>query len=207
MTDDSRIQQFEQMVSADPENELGHFSLGRAYQDGQRFDDAVRCFSRVLEINPKMSKAYQLLGEALDQAGKREEAVEALTRGIGVAHSLGDRMPLSAMADKLRSWDAPVPEEAQVSASGAGAATAVEGSSSSGFQCCRCGRPSGQLEKPPFKGSLGEKIFSHTCNGCWREWIPMGTKVINELGLSLSSQAGQDTYDQYMVEFLQLEEV
>jgi len=207
MTDDCRIQQFEQMVLADPENELGHFSLGRAYQDGQRFEDAVRCFNRVLEINPKMSKAYQLLGEALDQAARRDEAVEALTRGIRVAHELGDRMPLTEMADKLRSWDAPVPEEAQVSAPSAGAATTIQGDSSSGFQCCRCGRPSGQLEKPPFRGVLGEKIFNHTCSGCWREWIPMGTKVINELGLSLSSQAGQESYDQYMVEFLQLEDV
>jgi hypothetical protein len=34
----------------------------------------------------------------------------------------------------------------------------------------------------------------------------MGTKVINELGLVLSSKAGQEAYDQYMKEFLQLEE-
>ena len=35
----------------------------------------------------------------------------------------------------------------------------------------------------------------------------MGTKVINELGLALSSQEGQDAYDQYMIEFLQLEAI
>ena len=34
----------------------------------------------------------------------------------------------------------------------------------------------------------------------------MGTKVINELGLILSSPAGQQAYDQYLVEFLQLED-
>lgn len=33
----------------------------------------------------------------------------------------------------------------------------------------------------------------------------MGTKVINELGLQLATKAGQDAYDQYMLEFLQLE--
>ncbi len=34
----------------------------------------------------------------------------------------------------------------------------------------------------------------------------MGTKVINELGLVLSTPAGAQSYDQYMLEFLQLEE-
>jgi hypothetical protein len=34
----------------------------------------------------------------------------------------------------------------------------------------------------------------------------MGTKVINELGLVLSSPEANATYDQYMIEFLQLED-
>ena len=63
------------------------------------------------------------------------------------------------------------------------------------------------MPKPPFKGPLGERILANTCSGCWGEWIPMGTKVINELGLVLSTPAGQEAYDQYMVEFLQLEGV
>ncbi|MCH8147877.1 MAG: Fe(2+)-trafficking protein [Planctomycetes bacterium] len=205
MTDDSRIKQFEQMASADPDNELGHFSLGRAYLGAERFDDAAVSFARVVELNPKMSKAYQLLGEALDGAGKRTDAIDALTKGIGVANELGDRMPLEAMADKLRSWDAPVPTYETPTAEAE--APAASGPSAAGFRCCRCGRPDGQLEKRPFKGDMGEKILANVCNGCWREWIGQGTKVINELGLALSSKEGQDAYDQYMLEFLQLEEV
>jgi Fe-S cluster biosynthesis and repair protein YggX len=34
----------------------------------------------------------------------------------------------------------------------------------------------------------------------------MGTKVINELGLVMSNPESQATYDQYMIEFLQLED-
>ena len=205
MTDENRIKQFEQMASADPDNELGHFSLGRAYMDASRFDDAAGSFARVVELNPKMSKAYQLLGEAFDGAGKRTEAIDAMTKGIGMANELGDRMPLEAMADKLRSWDAPVP--AYETATAVAEAPAAGGSSAAGFHCCRCGRPDGQLEKRPFKGDIGEKILANVCNGCWREWIGQGTKVINELGLALSSPAGQEAYDQYMLEFLQLEDV
>jgi Fe-S cluster biosynthesis and repair protein YggX len=62
------------------------------------------------------------------------------------------------------------------------------------------------LTKAPFKGPQGEAILNRTCSTCWQEWIRMGTKVINELGLVLSTPSGQETYDQYMVEFLQLED-
>ncbi|RME36264.1 MAG: hypothetical protein D6788_11940 [Planctomycetota bacterium] len=86
------------------------------------------------------------------------------------------------------------------------AAPAETGASAAGFSCARCGKPTGQLPKPPFKGPLGEKIHRHVCNTCWREWILMGTKVINELGLVLSRPEGQQAYDQYMIEFLMLED-
>lgn len=204
MSDDPRIQQFKQMAEADPDNELGHFSLGKAYLDAGRFADAVEPLARTLELNANLSKGYQLLAEAHDKAGQRDKAIEVLTRGVTVADSQGDRKPLEAMVAILREWGAPVPtfqdaKSAETSAAAAG--TAV-----SGFQCSRCGRPNGPLEKAPFKGADGVKILENVCANCWREWIPMGTKVINELGLVLSTTAGQKTYDQYMFEFLQLEE-
>lgn len=205
MPDDSRIEQFKQMALADPDNELGHFSLGKAYLEAGKFDEAVQPLARTIELNPKLSKAYQLLGEAHVGAGQNERAIDTLTKGLGVADRQGDRMPRDAMADQLRGLGAPVPEFAT-------SQPAVQDSSGSttdatdGFRCSRCGRPGGKLEKRPFKGELGEKVFANVCTSCWREWIPMGTKVINELGLTLSSPAGQQAYDQYMVEFLQLED-
>ena len=199
-----RIQQFKQMSEADPENELGHFSLGKAYMEADRFEEAVGAFSRVVDLKPQLSKAYQLLGEANDRAGRRDKAIEVMTQGVTVADGQGDRMPRDAMAGALRDWGAPVPEfhsdETVESSSSTAAATAT------GFACARCSQPTGQLAKAPFKGPLGKRIFQNICQNCWREWIAMGTKVINELSLVLSSQAGQDTYDQYMVEFLQLED-
>ena len=76
---------------------------------------------------------------------------------------------------------------------------------SSDFSCIRCGRPDQQIEKAPFKGALGEKVHANVCKGCWQEWIGMGTKVINEMGLSLASPEAQTAYDQQMVEFLGLD--
>jgi Fe-S cluster biosynthesis and repair protein YggX/predicted TPR repeat methyltransferase len=201
---EARIRQFTQMAEADPENELGHFSLGKAYLEAGQAAQAVAPLRRALELNPALSKAYQLLGEALDRSGNRDGAIQTVTRGVTVADEQGDRMPLAAMVKTLGEWGSPVPalKSARTSVGAGGS-----GSVASGFRCCRCGKPSGQLPKPPFKGAIGAKIFDNVCDTCWREWIAMGTKVINELGLVLSTAHGQEMYDQYMIEFLQLEEV
>jgi len=61
------------------------------------------------------------------------------------------------------------------------------------------------MEERPFKGNLGERIWAEVCQSCWQEWIRMGTKVINEMGLELADERHQATYDEYMMEFLQLE--
>lgn len=203
MSDDPRIQQFRTMAEADPNNELGHFSLGKAYMDTGGFAEAVGPLSRAIELNARMSKAYQLLGEAYRKTGQDEKAVEMMTRGVGVADEQGDRVPRDAMVKALTEWGAPVP--ALKEAAGAQPPGAAEGGPTSGFACARCRRPTGRLEKAPFKGSVGQKIYDNICVTCWREWIGMGTKVINELGLALSTPAGQQTYDQHMLEFLQLE--
>ncbi len=202
MSDNQRIQQFRQMAEADPDNELGHFSLGKAYLEAGQADEAVVSLTRTLQIKPELSKAYQLLGEAHEKAGQREQAVEVVTRGVTIADANGDRMPRDAMVVMLNEWGATVPQfqtTATVEAE-------VAGRDGSDFRCSRCGKSGGKLEKAPFKGPIGERIFSGICTTCWREWIPMGTKVVNELGLVLSTPAGQESYDQYMLEFLQLEE-
>ena len=204
MEPDRRIQQFKQMAEADPDNELGHFSLGKAYVDAGRFEDAIGPLTRALDLNRTMSKGYQLLGDAYERAGKRVKAIDVMTKGVAIADEQGDRMPRDAMARVLRDWGAPVPAFKTTERTGAEASAG--GASAPGFQCSRCGRPDGQLAKRPFKGPLGEKILANVCGGCWNEWIGMGTKVINELGLTLSSPAGQQAYDQYMVEFLQLDD-
>lgn len=203
--DDRRIQQFKQMAEADPENELGHFSLGKAYMDAGMFPDAIPALTRALSLNPRLSKAYHLLAQNYEKNGDRAKAVETATKGVIEADKLGDRMPRDAMAALLKEWNAPVPAFQSKENAASDSPAATSGASSDGFKCSRCGRPEGRLPKPPFKGRVGEQVYANICTSCWREWIGMGTKVINELGLQLSSKAGQEAYDQYMLEFLQLE--
>ncbi len=61
------------------------------------------------------------------------------------------------------------------------------------------------MEKRPFKGELGDRVWGKVCQGCWREWVSAGTMVINEMGLPLADPSAQKIYDEHMVEFLQID--
>lgn len=201
---ETRIQQFKQMAEADPENELGHFSLGKAYLEAKQFDEAIEPLTRATTLNAKLSKGYQLLGEAYQGAGKRDEAIKTLTNGVTIADDQGDRVPRDNMATLLKEMGAEVPTFKARSSGGDADEDATI--SATGFQCARCSKPTGQLPKPPFKGPVGQKVYENSCQTCWREWIEMGTKVINELGLVLAKPESQEIYDQHMLEFLMLED-
>lgn len=195
--DMSRIERFKAMTQADPNNELGHFSLGRAYMDAGLFNEAVPSLERVLALNSKFSKAYALLGRAYAAIHHKERAVETLTRGYAVAHERGDLLPRNEIAQMLKELDALVPEirteELTPEAAAAGK-----------ILCKRCGQIQPKMPEPPFSGQQGRQIQEHICVICWREWIGQGTKVINELRLNLTEKQGQEMYDKYMLEFLNL---
>ena len=196
---EQRIANFKNMTDADPENELGHFSLGKAYADAQRYEEACVSFQRVIELQSGFSKAYQHLGEALKSWGKDSEAVAALMDGYRVAAERGDVMPRDAMAGLLRELGQ-TPPEVETKAPAA-AATPASGDTVS---CCHCNQNAPKMDERPFKGELGETVLAHVCEACWKEWIGMGTKVINELQLDFSNPQAGETYNSHMIEFLQL---
>src|SRR5947208_1012830 len=75
MIDLDRINRFKAMTEADPTNELGFFSLGRAYIDAGQPKDAIPSLQRVLALNPSFSKAYSLLGMAQKASGDQPGAI------------------------------------------------------------------------------------------------------------------------------------
>jgi Fe-S cluster biosynthesis and repair protein YggX len=191
-----RIEQFRKMALDDPDNELGHFSLGKALLEANRFEEAVQSLSRVIAIRSDFSKAYQLKAAALLRLGDRDGGVEALREGVLVAHKRGDLMPRDEMMNTLRNMGAEVPQLTQNSQ--------VEALGEDQVLCKRCGKPGRKLSKPPFKSQFGQDIYAGTCSSCWREAIGMGTKVINELRLPMSDPQAQKIWDQHIREFLNL---
>jgi Fe-S cluster biosynthesis and repair protein YggX len=194
-----RIAQFRKMANDDPDNELGHFSLAKALLDAGQHAEAVPSFERTIALNPQFSKAYQLLASCHVQLGNKEQALQVLRDGFVVADKRGDNIPRTEMAAMLRQLgvEPPALQRVETAAVGVG-----------GFRCQRPGCPYGsrarQLPNPPMRDALGQQIHECICADCWREWLGMGVKVINELRLDLSDEASQQKYDAYMKEYLGL---
>lgn len=196
-----RIAQFERMASADPDNEMAHFSLGNAYLQAGRAAEAAKCFESCVAIAPEMSKAYQLCGQSMIDAGWADKAVEVLAKGYEVAAGKGDRMPQEAIAKLLESIGREPPRlAAEVEAA------AAKLRESGTFICQRTGRAGHQMSKAPFKGPVGAWVHANIAEETWQDWIRQGTKVINELRLDLSRENDAATYDRHMHEYLGVDE-
>jgi Fe-S cluster biosynthesis and repair protein YggX len=197
MADNSeRIEQFRKMAEADPTNEIGHFSLGRELLSAGDLTGAATSLRRVIELNPNISKAYQMIGTALQKQGDATGAIEIWTKGVTTADSRGELMPRDEMIKLLKEAGAPVPELTNKQT----AVPAGEGE----VLCKRCGQVKKKLAKPPFRNQFGQDVFASTCTDCWMEAIKLGTKVINELRLPLSDPQAQKVWDQHIKEFLNL---
>jgi Fe-S cluster biosynthesis and repair protein YggX len=192
----ARIEQFRKMADADPNNELGHFSLGRALLDSGDDAGAIQSFDRVIALNPNLSKVYQLKGSAQLKLEDKAGAIETLTKGAKIASDRGDMMPRNEMIKMLTDLGVELPELARQ----APEQPVGEGQ----VQCQRCGRVNRKLAEPPYRNDYGKTIQEKICADCWREWIGMGTKVINELRLPLSDPQAQKVFAQHEREFLNI---
>jgi Fe-S cluster biosynthesis and repair protein YggX len=197
-----RIAQFRKMASDDPENELGHYRLGQLLMEAQQHPEAIQSFRRTLELSPRFSKVYQLLAQSLLANNQRDEAIAVLKQGFDVADEQGDNMPREAMTKMLTDLGEPAPISKKKSAAGP--------ESEGGFRCqrpgCFAGSRAQQLDKPPMRDEVGQRIYQSVCADCWMDWLRnYSIKVINELRLDLSTERGQEEYDRYMREFLGLD--
>ncbi len=190
-----RIAQWENMTEADPDNDMAWFSLGSAYRDAERYEEADKALARAIELNPAQSRAMQLRGQVLIQLNRTEEAAAVLTDGYKSAAARGDTMPMRAMGALLEKLGKPVPqvEQPQPAAPAAGENQIIDR---------RTGRPGTRLPDPPMRGPVGKFIYDHYSLETWREWIGQGTKVINELRLDFSNDTHQKVYEQHMLEWL-----
>jgi len=193
---DDRILQWEQMCREAPDD-MAYFSLGNAYKEADRLDDAADAYAKAIEYNDKMSRAYHMRGQALMKLDRKDEAGEVLTKGYTVAAQRGDVMPQKSIGALLEKLGLPVPETEDFNEK----KKQVEQSGDMVLDK-RTGQPQAKLPDPPMRGPIGKYIYENFGQDTWREWIGMGTKVINELRLDFSNPAHQETYEQHMLEWL-----
>ncbi len=197
MSREERLTLLKDMVEADPDNDLAHLSLGKLQLESQELAGAECSFRRTLELNPEHSVAHLFLGKTLADSGRKDEAVAILEKGVLLAHQKGEFQPRNQMQDLLRLLGVAPPDPAREE-------RMRRGSPPGDFVCRRCGLSNPRLEEPPFENRLGQAIHESICVSCWREWIAMSIKVINEYRLNLATEQGSQVFDHHMKEFLGL---
>jgi Fe-S cluster biosynthesis and repair protein YggX len=67
--------------------------------------------------------------------------------------------------------------------------------------CVKYGRELPGLERPPFPGELGQRIFENVSQAGWQLWREQVTILINHYGLNMADPRAQDFLNQQMEEF------
>lgn len=61
-------------------------------------------------------------------------------------------------------------------------------------QCVKFGKEAEGLDKPPFKGELGQRVYDNVSKEAWRMWLEHSKMLINEYRLDLTSEQGQKVW-------------
>lgn len=69
-------------------------------------------------------------------------------------------------------------------------------------QCAKLGIEAEGLERPPYPGDLGKKIFENISKQAWQQWMGQQTILINEYRLSVIDPKGRAFLEEQMKKFL-----
>lgn len=207
---DSLIEQYREMAKENPEDDLSQFALGQALLNADRPAEAVPVLRHVVRINPKYTKAYLLLGQALEADGDEEGAIEAWQLGYHASNKQGTLMnaqearrlleargaPLSSEIIELLQFDDDEPAESEEEAQ--------REPNENEVRCVRSGRIGQKMRFDPFDDAIGAYIMKNVSQESWEAWMEMSIKVINELRLDLGDPKHQAMYEHHMQDFLNL---
>lgn len=99
-----RIEQLKEILEQDPNNALTRYALGMEYSVAGETEAAVQTFGELIKVNADYANAYFMGAQALQGAGRTDEAKQWLTNGIAAArrknnkHAEGE---MQAMLDEL----------------------------------------------------------------------------------------------------------
>jgi Fe-S cluster biosynthesis and repair protein YggX len=68
-------------------------------------------------------------------------------------------------------------------------------------QCVKLGRELPGLEKPPFPGPLGQRIYENISQQAWDMWPAQSTLIINHYGLNMADPEARKILREQMEEF------
>jgi len=69
-------------------------------------------------------------------------------------------------------------------------------------QCTHLGREAEGLEKPPYPGDLGIRLYEQISKESWQQWLERSVMIINEYQLNSADIENQKLIEKHMVGFL-----
>lgn len=96
------LESLEKMLAQGIDNPMLRFGLGKGYLDAEQPAKAVEHLRRCVEMNPRYSAAWKLLGKAMQAAGDSAGARHAWEQGITAAAEQGDKQAEREMAVFLK---------------------------------------------------------------------------------------------------------
>jgi Flp pilus assembly protein TadD len=103
------IARFEGLLAQGKDGALLRFGLGMQHLAAGNAERAIEHLRAAVAFDAGYSAAWKLLGKALVDAGKPEEAAEAYRQGIAVAEEKGDKQAAKEMSVFLRRLEKPRP--------------------------------------------------------------------------------------------------
>jgi Fe-S cluster biosynthesis and repair protein YggX len=61
-------------------------------------------------------------------------------------------------------------------------------------KCIKLGKELPAMDRQPFKGELGERLFANVSKDAWRQWLEHSKMLINEYRLDMTHPAHQKTW-------------
>lgn len=96
------IANLEKVLASGRDSALLRFGLGNAYLEGGEAVAAVAHLQKAVELNPRYSAAWKLLGKALTAANDPSAALAAYRDGVAAAQQMGDKQALKEMQVFIR---------------------------------------------------------------------------------------------------------
>jgi len=68
-------------------------------------------------------------------------------------------------------------------------------------QCIKLGREAEGLDRPPYPGELGKRIYLNVSKEAWQQWLRQQTMLINEYRLTPIEPQARKFLEQQMEQF------
>ncbi|MDO7896624.1 tetratricopeptide repeat protein [Pseudomonas citrulli] len=99
------LESLEKMLAKGVDNPLLRFGLGKGYLDLGEFSRAAGHLQRCVELDPRYSAAWKLLGKAHQGQGDFAAARKAWEQGLDAARGHGDKQAEKEMTVFLKKLD------------------------------------------------------------------------------------------------------